>query len=290
MKKILITGENSYIGVSVENWLNKSVDAYQIDTIGLRGDSWKNYDFSQYDVVYHVAGIAHADVENVSEETKKLYYAVNTDLAIETAKKAKQSGVKQFIFMSSMIVYSGCDNPHITKDTKPKPLNFYGDSKWKADQKIRELETPQFKVVVLRPPMIYGKGSKGNYPELAKLVTKVFCFPKTKNKRSMLHIDNLCQFIKLIIDNEETGVFFPQNGEYTNTSDMVKMIAETKKRRLFLIPGFGWAIDLLKKIPGKIGNLTTKAFGDLYYDMSMSLYKENYIVNNLKQSIEKTEK
>ena len=138
--------------------------------------------------------------------------------------------------------------------------------------------------------MVYGKGSKGNYPELAKLVSKFSCFPKVKNKRSMLHIDNLCQFIKLMIDHEESGIFFPQNGEYTNTSEMVKMIAEVKRKRLVIVPGFGWAVSFLKMIPGKVGNLTTKAFGDLYYDMDMSEYSENYRINTLKQSIEKTEK
>ena len=289
MKKILITGANSYIGVSVENWLNNSNNLYQIDTIDMVDGSWKNYDFSSYDVVFHVAGIAHADVENVSEERKQLYYKVNTDLAIETAKKSKESGVKQFIFMSSMIVYSGCKETHITKDTVPNPLNFYGDSKWQADQKVRELETPQFKVVVLRPPMIYGKGSKGNYPELAKLAVKLPCFPKVKNKRSMLHIDNLCQFIQCMIDDETTGIFFPQNGEYTKTSDMVKMISQAKGKNILVISGFGWVIQILESVPGKIGNLATKAFGDLYYDMSMSEYTKNYRVNTLAQSIKKTE-
>ena len=289
MKKILITGANSYIGISVENWLLNSLNAYKVDTIDMIDGSWKNYDFSSYDVVFHVAGIAHADVANVTEEQKQLYYKVNTDLAVNVAKKAKEEKVKQFIFMSSMIVYSGCKETHITKNTIPNPLNFYGDSKWQADQKIRELETDQFKVVVLRPPMIYGENSKGNYPQLAKLATKLPVFPKVKNTRSMLHVDNLCEFIKLMIDNEESGTFFPQNEEYTNTSVMVKMISDVKGKSLFLIPGFSWAIQLMKKIPGKIGNLATKAFGDSYYDMSMSTYKENYRVNSLKESIIKTE-
>lgn len=179
-------------------------------------DAHITYDFSGYDVVYHVAGIAYADVGKVTEEQKQLYYQVNTDLAVDTAEKVQEAGVKQFLFMSSMIVYSGCKEKMIHANTKPKPLNFYEDSKWQADQKIRELGDESFKVVVLRPPMIYGKGSKGNYPELAKLPV----FPIVKNKWSMLHIDNLCQFVKLMIDHEGSGVFFPQNGEYTNTSDM----------------------------------------------------------------------
>ena len=288
-KKILITGANSYIGVSVEKWLSDSNGKYKIDTLDMIGDTWKDTDFSKYDVIYHVAGIAHADVGNVTEEQKQLYYKVNTQLTLDVAKKAKEAGVKQFIFMSSMIVYSGCNKAVITKETQPKPLNFYGDSKWQADRELQKMNSEDFKVVVLRPPMIYGKGSKGNYPELAKLAARLPLFPRVKNKRSMLHIDNLCQFVKLMIDNEEQGVFFPQNAEYTNTSDMVYMIASVKGHRIIMIPGVGWLIKLVKKVPGKIGGLATKAFGDSAYEMDMSEYKEDYRVNSLKESIYLTE-
>lgn len=288
-KRILITGANSYIGMSVEKWMKKSADIYEIDTLDMVGDEWKEKDFSTYDVVYHVAGIAHADVGSITEEQKKLYYQVNTDLAVETAKKAKEEGVGQFIFMSSMIVYSGCKEKIITKDTQPKPLNFYGDSKWQADMQIRALSDDSFKVVVLRPPMVYGKGSKGNYPQLVKLVGMLPVFPEVKNKRSMLHIDNLCEFVKLMIDNEESGVFFPQNGEYTNTSDMVKMIAAVKNYKIIMIPGMSMAMKIMGKLPGRLGSLAEKAFGDSAYDMQMSEYKENYRARSLLDSIRLTE-
>ena len=288
-KKVLITGQGSYIGTAVERWLLKDKDHYQVDTLDMQDETWRDTDFSQYDVVYHVAGIAHADVGNVTEEQKQLYYKVNTDLTIEVAERARQAKVKQFIFMSSMIVYSGCKENFITSETEPCPLNFYGDSKWRADQKIQEIDAENFKVVVLRPPMIYGKGSKGNYPQLAKLASKLPVFPIVKNQRSMLHIDNLCQFVKLMIDNEEHGVFFPQNGEYSNTSDMVQMIAEVKGHRIIMIPFVGIFIKLLEKVPGKIGGLTIKAFGNSSYDMSMSEYKANYRVNSLRKSIVLTE-
>ena len=157
MKRVLITGANSYIGVNIDNWLSKSPTAYSVDTIDMIDGSWREKDFGQYDVIIHVAGIAHADVDNISEERKQLYYRVNTDLAIEVAQKAKKEGAGQFILMSSMIIYSGCKEKIITKEDIPIPLNCYGDSKWQADQKVRKLETTEFKVVVLRAPMIYGK-------------------------------------------------------------------------------------------------------------------------------------
>ncbi len=288
-RKVLITGANSYIGTSVAGWLGKEPDIYQVDTLDMLDAGWRDYDFSQYDTVFHVAGIAHADVGNVSEERKKLYYQVNRDLAVEVAQKAKESGVKQFIFMSSMIVYSGCKDPHITADTQPKPLNFYGDSKWQADQAVRAMADGQFRVVVLRPPMIYGKGSKGNYPQLAALAAKTPVFPIVKNRRSMLHIDNLCQFVKYMIDNEESGVFFPQNGEYVNTSDLVELIAKEKGHRIVMLPMTGGLVKLMEKMPGKIGALATKAFGDSTYDMAMSQYPQNYRVHSLRQSIHVTE-
>ncbi len=290
MKRILITGANSYIGTSVEKWLQKEPGAYQVDTLDMQGAKWKEYDFSGYDVVFHVAGIAHADVGKVTEEEEKKYYRINTDLTIEVAQKAKEMGIGQFIFMSSMIVYSGCKEKIITKETLPYPLNFYGDSKWQAEQKLREIASEQFHVVVIRPPMIYGKGSKGNYPELAKLAVKLPVFPVVKNQRSMLYIDNLCQFVKLMIDNEESGTFFPQNAEYTNTSEMVKMIADVKGHRLMMLRGFGWAIKLMMKLPGKIGKLAKKAFGDSVYEMGMSEYVEKYRIYSLKTSIERTER
>lgn len=290
MKRILITGAGSYIGGAVENWLNQYPNDYIVDTLDMQAESWQEYDFRSYDVVFHVAGIAHADISRATKEQQARYYAINTDLAVQTAEKALLAGVKQFIFMSSMIIYGGCKGKIITRETQPKPANFYGDSKWQADKKLRALSNETFKVVILRPPMIYGKGSKGNYPQLAKMAGKLPIFPKVDNKRSMLHIDNLCEFIRLMIDHEEAGVFFPQNGEYTNTSDMVRMIAEVKGHKIWIVSGFGWLIKLMAKIPGKIGNLAEKAFGDSAYEMEMSSYsKGEYRIRTLAESIRLTE-
>ena len=136
MKKILITGANSYIGVNVENWLTKCSEKYSVETIDLIKASWREKDFSVYDVVYHVAGIAHSDNGKTSPEKEKLYRSINTDLTIEVAKKAAAEGVKQFIFMSSAIVYGDSAPLGKTKiikaDTQPTPNNCYSDSKWQA--------------------------------------------------------------------------------------------------------------------------------------------------------------
>ncbi len=287
MKRVLITGADSYIGTSVETWLKQWKDDYKVDTLDMKRKDWMEYDFSKYDTVFHVAGIAHADVERVSEEVKQMYYRVNTDLAIETAKKAKESEVKQFILMSSMIVYGNIE--HITQKTEPNPINFYGDSKWQADKGVRQLEDNNFKVVVVRPPMIYGKGSKGNYPTLAKLSRKMPIFPKINNKRSMIYIDNFCEFIKGIIDKENNGIFFPQNQEMVSTSDIVAEIARVYGHKIFITKLLVPFVIVGKKLPGKVGNMCRKAFGSSYYDQKMSEGNDSYCIYNFESSIKKTE-
>jgi len=285
MKKILITGTNSYVGTSLVKWLKNNPDKYFVDTISLRHASWKEKDISNYDVILHVAGIAHVSSDPNMEES---YYKVNRDLTIEVAEKAKKDGVKQFIFMSSIIVYgdSSCQKRVIDNNTVPTPSSFYGNSKLQAEQGIRRLVSSKFKVVIIRPPMIYGKGSKGNYPKLSNAARTLPIFPDIDNRRSMLHIDNLCEFIRIMIDHEENGVFFPQNNEYVKTSEMVKLIADVHGKRIKLTKLFNPLIKLL----GIKSGLINKVFGNLYYDMTMSEYKQNYRVRDLKESIVLTEK
>lgn len=288
MIKILITGANSYIGTEFENYI-KDFDGYQVDTVDMIDGTWRKKDFSTYDAVFHVAGLAHSDVGRVSDEVKAKYYAVNTELTIETAKKAKAEGVGQFIFMSSAIVYGESapigKSKIITKDTPVSPANFYGDSKVQAENGILPLDDENFKVVVLRPPMIYGKNSKGNYPVLSKLARKCPVFPYVKNERSMLYVKNLCEFVRLMVENGERGIFFPQNEVYSNTSEMVKMIANAHGKNMCLVKGFSWCLRIMSLITG----LVNKAFGNMTYEMSMSEYKDNYRICDFKKSIEETE-
>lgn len=289
MKRILITGDHSYIGTSFEKHLKQWPDRYQVDTINMRGEEWRQKSFSGYDAVYHVAGIAHSDYGKISAERAELYYRVNTHLAVETAKKAKADGVKQFIFMSSASVYGESapigEDKVVNRDTPVSPVNSYGDSKVQAENGIMPLQDEHFKVAVLRPPMIYGKGCKGNYSTLTKLAKKLPVFPYVENQRSMLYIENLVEFVRLVVDNEEQGIFWPQNNEYTNTSEMVKMIAQVHDKHVFMIKGLNWALKLMSHVTG----LVNKAFGSLRYDHEMSRYKQDYCVRNLADSIKETE-
>lgn len=289
MKKILITGAGSYIGTAVAAYLAQFPDRYKVDTIDMVDGSWRQADFSGYDTVYHVAGIAHSDTGHVTEERKAFYYKINRDLTVETAQKAKAQGVGQFIFMSSAIVYGDSapigGEKLITAETQPAPANFYGDSKLQAEKAISPLADEGFKVVILRPPMIYGKGSRGNYPTLSKLARKLPLFPKVRNCRSMLYIGNLAEFVRLMIENEEQGIFCPQNREYSDTCTLMQQIAAAHGKRIRLIPGFGWALKLLSHCTG----LVNKAFGSLSYHRELSAYRQDYCLYSLEESIQLTE-
>ncbi|WP_024615542.1 NAD-dependent epimerase/dehydratase family protein [Clostridium sp. Ade.TY] len=286
MKNILITGANSYVGTSFESYLKNFKDEYSVDTVDMIDETWKNKDFSKYDTVFHVAGIAHVSTDPKMED---LYYKVNRDLTIETAKKAKKDGVKQFIFMSSIIVYG--DSSHINKkrviykNTIPTPSNFYGKSKLEAEEGIFQLEDKNFKVVVIRPPMIFGKGSKGNYQKLSKIARNLPVFPDIKNERSMLYIDNLCEFIRLMVVNSESGIFLPQNKEYVKTSELVKLIAKAHNKNIKLTKMFNLVLKFMARFTGTVD----KAFGNLVYDKSVSQYKIDYRVKSLNEAVKATE-
>ena len=279
MKRVLITGKNSYIGTSLENWLMREPDKYKVDTVDMKDRSWKEKDFSSYDVVFHVAGIAHI---KETSDNQNLYYKVNRDLAYETAQKAKQDGVEQFIVLSSMSVY-GIEQGVIDKNTPLTPNSAYGKSKIEAEKLINKLQDDSFTVATLRPPMVYGKGCRGNYPRLVGLALKTPIFPKVDNKRSMIYIDNLSEFVKRLIDNRSGGLFFPQNADYVNTSEMVRIIAEVHGKRVVMTKLFNPLLRLL--------NVSTvnKVFGDLVYDISMSDYVSEYRVCGFRESVNTTE-
>ncbi len=276
MKSILVAGAGSYLGESFRNYMKQWPDRYRVECLDMIGDQWRKFDFSSFDVVYQVAGIAHI---KETDENRNLYYKVNRDLATETAKLAKAAGVKQFVYLSSMSVY-GLDEGIITPETKTNPQSHYGLSKVQAEEQLNSIRDSDFLVAILRPPMVYGKGCKGNYNELERLALKLPVFPKVKNERSMLYIDNLCEFVKQIIDCESDGLFFPQNKEYVCTYEMAKLIREANGKKI--LPGFlmGFAMKLFRKHIKKI----RKAFGNLTYQNTESM-DYSYCVVGLEDSI-----
>lgn len=284
MKRVLITGSGSFIGMSLERYLKDF--PYQVDTLDMRGDEWRSTPFSGYDAVFHVASIVHLKEKS---DMKELYYRVNRDLALQTARKAKEAGVGQFIFMSSASVY-GEGAPigksrQITQKTQPSPVTFYGDSKLQAEQGLLALQDEHFRVVILRPPMVYGPGCKGNYPTLSKMARKLPFFPAVANQRSMLYIDHLSEFVRLMIENREQGIFHPQNSAYSNTAQLVEQIAAANGKKIRLIKGMTGVLKLLSHFTP----LVNKAFGSLTYDMALSDYPQNYCRYTQEQTVALTE-
>ena len=287
MKNILVIGKNSYIGKSFQKWMQQQDMEYEIDSVSSRNNEWKKLDFGKYDAILHVAGIAHVDAKADMEQQ---YYAVNRDLTIACCKKAKEDGARQFIFLSSIIVYGESKSLEpviITPNTRPEPNGFYGRSKLEAEEGILPMAEEGFMVSVIRPPMVYGKGSKGNYPKLAKLAGISPIFPDIKNERSMIHIDNLCECIRLVIKNQKGGIFCPQNREYVSTTELVKEIANQKGKKIHLLCIFNPILRFLAK---KI-NVINKVFGSFVYAKECSdCFGWDYCVWNFKETIEKTER
>lgn len=282
MKRILITGANSYIGTSFEKFIQQWPDRYSCDTLDMIDGQWRETSFSNYDVVLHVAGIAH---RKETEDNAALYYSVNRDMALEVAQKAKREGVRHFLLLSSMSVY-GMTSGHITETTVEAPNSNYGKSKLEAENLIRPLESEDFIVSVLRPPMVYGKGCKGNYQSLRSLALKTPIFPSLKNQRSMIYIDNLSAVIERIIREGAGGLFFPQNADYMSTADMVRSIAGVAGKKVFTVGLFN---PLLKLLAKRVG-LFAKVFGSLTYDMDMNVDRDWLVHQTNEETILLTEK
>lgn len=282
MKKILITGAGSYVGSCVQNYL-LAKGGYKIDTIDTMGDNWRNADYCQYDVVYHVAGIAHV---NANPKMKPLYYKVNRDLAIEIARYAKAAGVKQYIFMSSQIVFHesrSLKTEVLTIDTPENPNGFYGDSKWQAEKGLKALEDEMFKVCILRPPMIYGPNCKGNFQRLVKLARKIPIFPDWHNKRSMCYIDNLAEFVHQCVQRELHGTFYPQNREQSDTVEIIRFFAKDVGHKVWITRLLNPAVWLGSFVLQPIN----KMFATYYYDPTMSSYDFEYQFVSLEESLKR---
>ena len=280
MKRILITGAGSYVGTKVQNWLLQSDFEFIVDAVETINDQWRKADFSKYDVVYNVAGIAHV---KAAKGEGPLYYAINRDMVINIAKAAKEAGVKHFIHMSSMIVYKEVktlEGKRIHKDTAPAPNGFYGDSKLQGEKGVLALADEHFKVCIMRPPMIYGPGCKGNFPRLVWLAQKTPVFPAWHNKRSMLYIDNLCEFVKQVILHEVDGIVFPQNREYVDTVEIIRYYAKANKKFIWITKLFNPFIWLFGNHVRALG----KMFSNSTYDMEMSKYPFEYQVVDVEDS------
>lgn len=284
MIRILIFGKNSYLGESLFNWLSKYPENYCVQIVSTMNYEWKQAELSNVDVVINFAGIAH--IKHIKEDMRDLFYSINNDLCVEIGSWVKEHGVKQLIVFSSMNVYGDFVNG-LTDRSNVNPTSFYGESKLLGDEGVLKLADDDFAVACVRPPFVYGKGCKGNYNSISRIVKKTFIFPTYKNKKSMIYIDNLCEFIRLLINDGKSGVFTPQNKELKSTYELAKEIAKVMKKKVWFTSLFNWLVAIGKKV----NNTVKKAFSDDYYDLELSdYYNFDYCVVDFSKSIEVTEK
>ena len=283
MIRVLITGAGSDVGESVRKYILAKSKNFEFNAVDTMDDNWKKVDYTKYDVVFHVAGIAHV---NADPKMKPLYYKVNRDLTIEVAKHAKTAGVKQFIFMSSQIVFhesQSLKGEVLTKETKKNPNGFYGDSKLQAEKGLHELECDTFKLCILCPPMIYGPNSKGNFPRLVKLAQKSPVFPAWHNNRSMLYIDNLAEFVKQAIERQLSGTFYPQNRELADTVEIIRFFAKEAGHKVWISRLFNPLVWLGSFVFQPIN----KMFATYYYDPEMSRMDFEYQLVSFEESLKR---
>lgn len=284
-KKVMLFGIGGYIGSKFIEYIKNNYPNWHIDTISSMNMEWTTADFTGYDAIYNVSGLAHANARHGSEE---LYYQVNGQLPIDVALKAKTEGVPLFVHMSSQIVYgdmSGIgEEKMITLDTIPSESTIYGKSKMMAERGLQELINDNFQVAIMRPPLIYSEFARDNFPRLVNFAKKMPLFPKIENKQSMVYVDNLCELVRLIIENNKGGIYYPQQECYIKTSKIVADIAEAVGNKMWQTSIFNPALRLLSRIP-QLGFIN-KAFGSIAYDMNMSNHFDGkYRVVSYEESI-----
>ena len=264
-ENILLTGSNGYLG---STFLNQYKNKYSFEKFSLLNQKLKDINFDSIDIILHCAALVHQKVEHSYEK----YHEINVDYPIKLAKLAKQNGVKQFIFISTIAVY-GEDIQKLDENTTSNPITPYGKSKLEAENQLLELSDNSFIVSIIRPPMIYGKNAPGNIDSLIKLVKKLPILPlgKIDNKRSFISIQNLCYIIDEIITQKQNGIFLASDDEPLSTSKLIELIAKNLDKKIYLIkiPFFESLLKLVKP------SFHKRLYGSLEVDNTLTKEKLN---------------
>lgn len=259
-EKVLITGENGFIALNLFNYLkskNLNVECVSMRNIDI--DENKEIDLKKADILIHCAAIVHKNERKIPIEQ---YYKINSKLTYKLAKKHKENGGYMFIYLSSMSVY-GLKEGIIDENTIPNPITKYGKSKLKGEKLILPLVNDNYKIAILRPPLVYGENCGGNYNLMRKIINILPVFPLVHNEKSVISIENLLDFIYDIIQKGENGIFFPQDNEYADICKMAENIAREMKKKIFYSEFLGFVVKKLNF------NIFIKAFGNLVYDKNM---------------------
>jgi UDP-glucose 4-epimerase len=266
MKKLLITGSSGFVG---SYFINKYKDKYEIKNFSFLKDDINSLNCSDIDVVFHLSALVHQMGGASAEEYEK----VNVTQTLELARKAKASGIKHFVFMSTVKVYGEETESQYTENSTCNPEDEYGKSKLKAELELLKLEDDNFKVSIVRTPIVYGYGVKANIKSLVNLVKKVPVLPfgSIENKRSMVYIGNLCHLVNEIITQQKSGVFLASDDEPLSTSILIELIAKNLDKKIYLvkIPFFETFLKLVKP------SFHKRLYGSLEVDNSITKEKLN---------------
>ncbi len=281
---ILIIGKNSYIGNHIDEWMKNF--RHQVTQLDVLTDEWINFDYSPFDAIVHVAGIVHQP----KCQDWELYKRVNADMPIAIAKMAKEQGVKQYVFFSTMGVYGVGKKltPNIIDEKTPLLADgMYGRSKLMAEEGLMKLQDETFKVVCVRPPSVYGKGCKGDYiTGFVNLVRKFPIIPRAYEnvRQSFIYIDNLSEFVRLVIEQKLHGAFCPQDDKSVCANELLCAIAKGlgKKYRSSSLLGYG--VRLMSFLP-----IVKKGYGGIEYDKRLSnIQGLDYVVVPFEEGIKRT--
>ncbi|MDD2358069.1 MAG: NAD-dependent epimerase/dehydratase family protein [Thiovulaceae bacterium] len=283
--KLLLTGSNGFIG---NYFINHYTNQYKIQKFSFLKDDFQSLHVKDVDVVIHLSALVHQMGGASADE----YESINVTQTLELAKKAKKSGVRQFIFMSTVKVYGEESNEVYTETLICKPEDEYGKSKLKAENELLELEDEYFNVTIIRTPIVYGYGVKANIKNLVNLVNKVPLLPfgNIKNKRSMVYVGNLCHLIDELIKQKQNGIFLASDDEPLSTTKLIELIAKNLDKKIFFIkvPFFGTFLKLLKP------SFYKRLYGSLEVDNTLTKQKLSlknpYSVENGIQCMIKGEK
>jgi len=266
--KLLITGSTGFVG---SYFVSKYKDKYEIKTFSFLKDDINTLDCNEIDVVFHLSALVHQ--MNGADAIE--YEKVNVRQTLDLTKKAKESGVKHFVFMSTVKVYGEETSSVYTENTICNPEDEYGKSKLKAELELLKLENENFKISILRTPIIYGYGVKANIKNLVNLVNKVPVLPfgKIDNRRSMVYVGNICHLVDEIITQQKAGIFLASDDEPLSTSMLIKLIAKNLRKRVYLIkiPFFESFLKILKP------SFHKRLYGSLEVDNTISREKLNLI-------------
>ena len=263
---LLITGSNGFVG---SYFINKYKNKYEIKTFSFLKDDINSLDCSDIDVVFHLSALVH----QMSGASCEEYEKVNVTQTLQLAKKAKENGVKQFVFMSTVKVYGEETESKYTEDSICHPEDEYGKSKLKAELELQKLEDDNFNISIVRTPIVYGYGVKANIKSLVNLVNKISILPfgKIKNKRSMVYIGNLCHLVDVVIEQEKAGIFLASDDEPLSTSRLIELIAKNLDKKIYLIkvPFFESLLKILKP------SFHKRLYGSLEVDNTITKEKLN---------------